>query len=190
MCPPRGSFTPPTRDKWLTLTAQERHTKSNILIPRAINTVALCKTTSLTRESGTRAQIPAYGSCGIRSIHPVLPRRAIRWSNWQKRASAGAQLMRFQLAGAAKRRGGEAANSPSRRDLGASKYPPRAKRAKARASSGPLPLSLSWASGGNNSGGWSWQHEKKSSINTHLYSRAQSQVSRYYNGYYSTDTHI
>lgn len=36
--------------------------------------------------------------------------------------------MRFQLTGAAKERGGKAANSPSRRDLGASKYPPRAKK--------------------------------------------------------------
>lgn len=38
--------------------------------------------------------------------------------------------MRFQFASAAKKRGGEAANSPSRRDLGASKYPPRAKRGR------------------------------------------------------------
>ncbi len=69
--------------------------------------------------------------------------------------------MRFQLAGAAKKRGGEAANSPSRRDLGASKYPPRARRARVRASSGPLPPLLSWATGGNNSGEWSRQHDRK-----------------------------
>lgn len=38
--------------------------------------------------------------------------------------------MRLQLAGTAKERGEEAANSLSRRDLGASKYPPRAKRVR------------------------------------------------------------
>lgn len=40
--------------------------------------------------------------------------------------------MRFQLAGAAGERGGEAANNLSRRDLGASKYPPRAKSVRVR----------------------------------------------------------
>lgn len=102
-----------------------------------------------------------YSSCGILCIRPVRPMRAICWSIRQKKASAGAQLMRFQLARAAKERGGEAANGHSRSDLGASKYPPWAERARVRTSASPLLLSLSWATGGNNSGERSRQHESQ-----------------------------
>lgn len=114
----------------------------------------------LDSESGIWAQNPTYSSCGNRSIRPVLPRRAIHWSKWQKHARRGAQLMRLQLASTAKERGAEA-NSPSRRDLGASKHPPGAKTARERASSSPLPLLLSWAIGGDNIGEWSRQHERQ-----------------------------
>lgn len=145
-----------------------KQTKFNILIPRAINTVTLCKTTSLTRNRRTRAQIRRTALVGFAVSTPSCPGGLSADPTDRSKASAGAQLMRFQLAGAAKRRGGDAANSPGRRDLGASKYPPRAKRAGARASSGPLPLSLSWAAGGNNRGGWSRQLERKASKHTFI----------------------
>lgn len=54
--------------------------------------------------------------------------------------------MRLQLAGTAKKRSGEAANRPRGGDQGASKYPPRATAGSE--STGPLPLSLSWAQDG------------------------------------------
>lgn len=78
--------------------------------------------------------------------------------------------MRFQLAGTDEERGGEAANNLSRRDLGASKYPPRAKSVRVRASFSPLPLLLSWATRGNNIGKWS--------TSTLFYSQAYARVSR------------
>lgn len=99
-----------------------------------MNMVAHCKITCLNRILDLSTNC-VYSSCGKWSIHPVLPRGPIHWSNWQKQVGTHAHMMGFQLAGAAKERGGETANSPSIWDPGAAKYPPWAKGARMRDSS-------------------------------------------------------
>lgn len=140
-----------------------KQTEFNILIPRAINTVTLCKTTSLTPnwEPEHKSRIAPVGSS---ESTPSCPGGGGRYPPIQLTEARECRRSTDEIPVSRRsqeKRGGEAANSPGRGDQEASKYPPGAERVSA---SERAPAHFLYRSPGSQegtiSGGWSRQHER------------------------------